>query len=90
MSQTLNFIPAFDGTNYGYWKVRMSLFLKFIDVWQIVESGWTKPEATAVEPTAQKSTRLSKVKALNALCQALLPSVFARISNFEFVMTHPQ
>jgi hypothetical protein len=39
MSQTLNSILAFDGINYGYWKARISLFLKSIDVWKIVESG---------------------------------------------------
>jgi hypothetical protein len=43
MSQNLNFVPTFDGTNYGYWKAHMHFFLKSIDVWQIVESGWTKP-----------------------------------------------
>jgi hypothetical protein len=63
MSQTLNSIPTFDGTNYGYWKARMHFFLKSNNVWQIVKSGWTK--------------------ALHALCQALSPSKFARISNCE-------
>jgi hypothetical protein len=48
MSQSLNSFPAFDGTNYGYWKSHMRFFLKYIDVWQIVEIGWTKPEATTV------------------------------------------
>jgi hypothetical protein len=43
MSQTLKSIPAFNGTNYGYWEARMQFFLKSIDVWQILESGWTKP-----------------------------------------------
>lgn len=84
MSQTLNFVPPFfDGTNYGYWKARMCFFLKSIDVWQIVESGWTKPEAIVAEPTAQKSARLSNDKTLYALCQAFSPSEFARISNCE-------
>jgi hypothetical protein len=49
ISQSLNSIPAFDGTNYGYWKSRMYFFLKSIDVWQIVETSWTKPEATTAE-----------------------------------------
>jgi hypothetical protein len=61
----------------------MGFFLKSIDVWQIVESGWTKPEATAIEPTAQKNVQLSNDKVLQALCQALSPSEFARISNCE-------
>jgi hypothetical protein len=83
MSQILNFVTAFDDMNYGYWKVCMRFFLKSIDVWQIVESGWTKLEAIAVEPTVQKNARLSHDKALHALCQALSPSEFERISNCE-------
>jgi hypothetical protein len=84
MSQSLHCIPAFDGTNYGYWKARMCFFLKFIDVLQIVETGWIKPEAITAElSVAQNSARLSNDKALHALCQALFPSKFARNSNCE-------
>jgi hypothetical protein len=84
MSQSLHCIPAFDGTNYGYWKVRMCFFLKSIDVWQIVETGWIKPEATTAElSVAQNSAQLSNDKALHALCQALFSSEFARISSCE-------
>jgi len=69
MSQTLNFVPTFDGTNYGYWKARMRFFLKSIDVWKIVESGWIKPKETTDKLTvAQTSARLSNDKALHALC----------------------
>jgi hypothetical protein len=81
MSQTLNYVPAFDGLNYGYWKARMSFFLKSIDCWGIVETGWTKPEDTTLELVPQKNARLSNDKALHALCQALSPSEFAKISN---------
>jgi hypothetical protein len=83
MSQTLNTVPAFDGTNYGYWKARMQFFLKSIDCWSIVETGWTKPEDTTLELVPQKNARLSNDKALHALCQALSPSEFAKISNCE-------
>jgi hypothetical protein len=31
MSQKLNYVPAFDGVNYGYWKVCMRFLLKSID-----------------------------------------------------------
>jgi hypothetical protein len=37
MSQTLNSIPTFDGTNYGYWEARKHFLLKSINVWHIVE-----------------------------------------------------
>jgi hypothetical protein len=83
MSQTLNSVPAFDGTNYGYWKGRMHFFLKSIDCWGIVETGWTKPEDATPELVPQKNARLSNDKALHALCQTLSPSEFAKISNCE-------
>jgi hypothetical protein len=83
MSQTLNFVPAFDGMNYGYWKARMHFFLKSIDCWSIVETGWTKPEDAALELVPQKNTRLLNDKALHALYQALSPSEFPKISNCE-------
>jgi hypothetical protein len=83
MSQTLNSIPTFDGTNYGYWKARMRFFLKSIDCWSIVETGWTKPAEATLELVPQKIARLLNDKALHALCQALSPSEFAKISNCE-------
>jgi hypothetical protein len=83
MSQTFNFVPAFDGTNYGYWMARMRFFLKSIDCWVIVETGWTKPDDATPELVPQKNARLSNDKALHALCQPLSPSEFAKISNCE-------
>jgi hypothetical protein len=83
MSQTLNSVPTFDGSNYGYWKASMRFFLKSIDCWSIVETGWTKPEDTMLELVPQKNARLSNDKVLHALCQALSPSEFVKISNYE-------
>jgi D-lyxose ketol-isomerase len=83
MSQNLNTVPAFDGTNYGYWKACMHFFLKSIDCWQIVEFGWTKPEDTTLELITTRNTRIANNKALHALCQALSSSKFAKISNCE-------
>jgi hypothetical protein len=83
MSQTLNFFPTFYGMNYGYWKACMRFFLKSIDCWSIVETDWTKLEDAALGLVPQKNARLSNDKALHALCQALSPSEFAKISNCE-------
>jgi hypothetical protein len=83
MSQTLNYVPAFDSSNYGYWKARIRFFLKPIDCWSIVETSWTKLEGTTLELVPQKNVRLSNEKALHALCQALSPSEFVKISNCE-------
>jgi hypothetical protein len=68
MSQNLNSVPPFDGMNYGYWKARMLFFLKFIDVWKIVETGLIKLEETDKITVIQTSARLSNDKALHALC----------------------
>jgi hypothetical protein len=65
------------------WKAHRSFFLKSIHVWKIVETSWIKLEETDEITIAQTSTQLSNDKALHALCQALLPSEFARISNCE-------
>jgi hypothetical protein len=81
MSQTLNSVPTFNGSNYGYWKARMRFFLKSIDCWTIVDFGWTKIEDATPETVPLKNARLSNDKALHALCQALSPSEFAKISN---------
>jgi len=84
MSQNLNDVSAFDGTNYGYWKARMRFFLKSIDCWKIVETGWTKPMDATPESVTDKNARLFNDKALHALYQLLSPSEFAKISNSEF------
>jgi hypothetical protein len=81
MSQTLNIVPTFDGTNYGYWKARMRFFLKSIDCWSIVETGWTKLANATLKLVPQKTTRLSNEKALHVMCQALSPFEFTKISN---------
>jgi hypothetical protein len=83
MSRNLNSVPPFDGTNYGYWIARMCFFLKSIDVWKTVETGWIELEEIDEITVTQTSARLSNDKALHTLCQALSPSEFARISNCE-------
>jgi len=61
----------------------MRFFLKSIDCWKIVETGWTKPADLTPELVPEKNSQLSNDKALHALCQALSPFEFARISNCE-------
>jgi len=61
----------------------MRFFLKSIDCWSIVETGWTKPVDATLKLVTEKNARLSNNKALHTLCQALSPSEFSRISNNE-------
>jgi len=65
MSLSFNSIPHFDGYNYGYWKSRMRFFLKSIDVWHIVEFGWTPLEMAIAEwAIPQKQTLVMNDKAM--------------------------
>jgi hypothetical protein len=59
MSQNLNSIPPFDGTNYGYWNARMRFFLKSIDIWKIVETGLIKPKQTDETLSSSEFARIS-------------------------------
>jgi hypothetical protein len=59
----------------------MRFFLKSIDCWKIIETGWTSPVDTNIELANERNERLSNDKALHALCQALSWFEFTKISN---------
>jgi hypothetical protein len=84
MSQTLNSVPNFDGTNYGYWKSRMRFFLKSIDVWSVIESGFQAPDKPTAEwSIAENKSRVANDKAMNALFLAISQTEHSRISNCD-------
>ena len=83
-SQSLNVPPFFDGNNYAFWKVRMRAFLCSIDdtVWDVVEAGWTRPEAA--KSTWDKVALVAanaNSKALNTIFCGVSPDEFRRISH---------
>ena len=69
MSQTLNTVPNFNRSNYGYWKSRMRFFLKSIlNIWSVIESGFNPPnKPTAEWSNIEKHSRVANDKAMNAL-----------------------
>ena len=84
--QSLIIPPLFDGTNYAYWKVRMSAFLQSLDekVWQAVEIGWTKPkEAPADQDNAKIKVVNFNSRALNALFSVVTDEELKKISSTE-------
>lgn len=84
MALNLNFVLAFDGSNYSYWKSCMKFFFKSIDIWHISESRWTPPKTPIVEWTfPQTQSRNMNDKAINAIYQALSPSEFSQISHYK-------
>ncbi|KAL4597982.1 hypothetical protein ACB092_11G027700 [Castanea dentata] len=83
-SQLLNTSPYFDGSNYTFWKVYMRAFLCSINesVWDAVEIGWTRLEASkSTWDKATLTTANANSKALNAIFCGVSPDEFHRISH---------
>ena len=80
--QSLIIPHLFDGTNYAYWKVRISAFLQSLDekVWQAVEISWTKP---ADWDDAKIKAANFNSRALNALFSVVTNEEFKKISSTE-------
>ena len=76
--------PQFDGSNYPYWKAKMTTYIKSINrkVWKVVE---TRIEATnAKAPTAAEDVLLQNNDiALSAIHDALDERTFEQIKNIE-------
>ena len=84
--QSLIIPHLFDGTNYAYWKVRIRVFLQFLDkkVWQAVEIARTKPkEAPANWDDARIKAAKFNSRALNVLFNAVTNEEFKKISSTE-------
>ena len=66
-----NKAPMFNGTNFGFWKVRMRTYIMALgaDVSDVVETGYVKPVVLA-----SKDDKLEfnfNVKAMNAILNGL-------------------
>ena len=84
--QSLIIPLLFDDTNYAYQKVRMRVFLQYLNekVWQAMEIGWTKPTKASVnwDDTKIKAANFNS-RALNALFSAVTNEEFKKISFTE-------
>jgi hypothetical protein len=80
-----NTVPNFDGSNYAIWKIRMKVYLKSIDVWELVEPGWTRPEEPSTSWSKDdKAACIRNDRALNALFLGVTATdEFIRISLCE-------
>ena len=77
--------PMFNG-EYVYWKNRMEIFLKTIDAWNIVETGYRTPTITVdnqeVEKPKEQWTELeNKLQNTNAKA---MNSIICSLDQFEF------
>ncbi|GAA0155187.1 hypothetical protein LIER_12969 [Lithospermum erythrorhizon] len=87
--------PVLDGTNYPYWKARMTAFLKSVDTktWKAILTGWTPPTQQNVAgavvvkqevewTVAEKELSLDNNKALNVIFCVVNVEVFKMISSY--------
>lgn len=75
--------PFFDGSNYGYWKVRMASYLEAIslDAWRVTDRGFTPPVDEENLNGLDYANLQANAKAKNAIFEGLSLEVFNRVSN---------
>ena len=91
---SVNRPPVLDGTNYGYWKARMSAFMKSLDsrTWKAVIHGWEAPvnvddKGVTTGPKPEKDwtsvedeAALGNSRALNSIFNGVNKNVFRLIN----------
>src|ERR1044072_4927338 len=93
---SFNMPPLLDGTNYDYWKARMTAFLKSIDnkTWKAIVKGWTPPVNKTTEGSSttldykkeedwtneEDEEALANSKALNAIFNGVEKNMFRLIN----------
>ena len=76
--------PIFDGSNFVYWKVRITAYLQSLgtEVWDTVEAGYTSPSATPTD-TAGKKQYETNEKDVNTLLGSLSQSEFIKVMQLK-------
>jgi hypothetical protein len=75
--------PLFDGTNFAFWKIRMRTYLMAlgVDVWDVVETGYTNPVVLA-----SKDDKLEfsfNAKGMNAILNGLVEAEFVKVMHLD-------
>jgi len=73
-------LPIFDGRNFGYWKIRTKTYLQSlgVDVWEIVEGGYTFPIAIPTYTIGRKKYE-NNARAINTLLGSLSKSEIVKV-----------
>ena len=73
-------LSIFYGTNFVYWKVRVIAYLQSLgtEVWDIIDTGYTFPSATPIDPTEKKKYE-TNAKAVNTLLGCLSQSELIKV-----------
>jgi len=76
-------VPVFSGENYEFWCIKMKTLFVFIDLWDIIESGYQMPESTSSLTEAQqkelKENKSKDAEALEMIQRKVSETIFPRI-----------
>jgi hypothetical protein len=75
--------PLFDGTNFAFWKIRMRTYLMALgaDVWDVVETGYSKPVVLANRD--DKLEFIFNAKGMNAILNGLAEAEFVKVMHLN-------
>eukprot|EP00253_Pinus_taeda_P032497 PITA_32497 len=76
--------PVFDGTNFNYWKVRVTAYLQSLgtEVWNIVEIGYAFPSTTPTDADKKKKYE-TNAKAVSTLLGCISQSEFMKVMHYK-------
>eukprot|EP00253_Pinus_taeda_P021997 PITA_21997 len=76
--------PVFYGTNFVYWKVRVTAYLQSLgtEVWDIIDTGYTLTSSTPTD-LAEKKKYETNAKAVNTLLGCLSQSEFVKVMQYK-------
>ncbi|KAK2356863.1 gag-protease polyprotein [Trifolium repens] len=90
---SINRPPILDGSNYDYWKSRMTAFIKSMDqrAWRAIVTGWNHPMVTSEDGSTslkgvaywsaeEETTASANSKALNAIFNGVDQNMFKLIN----------
>ena len=74
--------PLFDGTNFGFWKKRMTYYLMSLGpkVWHFVLNEYPIPPTLPTDQEERKAY-IANAKALNSITSAIIESEFTKVMN---------
>jgi hypothetical protein len=75
--------PLFDGKKISFWKIRMRTYLMALgaDVWDVVETGYTKP--VVIASNDDKLDFSFNAKGMNAILNGLPEAEFVKVMHLE-------
>ena len=75
--------PLFDGTNFGFWKKRMTYYLMSLgpEVWHFVQNEY-KTSSTFPTDQDERKAYITNAKAMNSITSGITDSEFTKLMHY--------